>query len=95
MTRNNSCAHETIFRLQRRIPETADGYQATNAWQRKRARHKLENVKMRTVGLALALAVVLLPSMAGSLQSNLPGVGTFSYNGTPLATPASLVVAVR
>jgi hypothetical protein len=33
--------------------------------------------------------------MAGSVESGLPGVGTFSYNGTPVAPSQSLVVAAR
>jgi hypothetical protein len=41
------------------------------------------------------LAVVLLlsgPSLAGSADHDLPGIGTFSYNGSPV-TPAPRVMA--
>ena len=53
---------------------------------------------MRTLSFILAFAFVLAgPSMAGSLDNGLPGVGTFAYNGSPIAitAPQSLVVAAR
>jgi len=50
---------------------------------------------MRTLSFILACAFVLAgPSMAGS-SDNLPGAGTFAYNGTPAANSASLVLAAR
>jgi hypothetical protein len=54
--------------------------------------------QMRTVSFILAFAFVIAgPSMAGSSDQGLAGIGTFSYNGSPIATPASqtLVVAAR
>ena len=49
---------------------------------------------MRTISFILAFAFVMAgSSMAGSPDSGLPGIGTFSYNGTPIATPAPMVVA--
>jgi hypothetical protein len=52
--------------------------------------------QMRTVSFILTFAFVLAgPSMAGSVQSSLPGVGTFSYNGSPVVTTAPLVVAAN
>jgi hypothetical protein len=53
---------------------------------------------MRTVSFILAFAFVVAgPSMAGSSASNLPGVGTFAYSGSPIAaaTPQAIVVATR
>jgi hypothetical protein len=53
---------------------------------------------MRTLSFILAVAFVLAgPSIAGSLESSLPGIGTFAYNGSPIApsTPHSIVVAAR
>src|ERR1700733_8325846 len=52
---------------------------------------------MRTLSFIFAFAFVLVgPSVAGLQDSSLPGIGTFSYNGSPIAPPApSLVVAVR
>ena len=54
--------------------------------------------QMRTLSFFLALAFVLAgPSIAGSLDGGLPGIGTFAYNGPPIATsaPQAMVVAVR
>jgi hypothetical protein len=53
---------------------------------------------MRTTSLILAFAFVLAgPSMAGSSDQNLPGVGTFAYQGSPVATaaPQPMVVAAK
>jgi hypothetical protein len=50
---------------------------------------------MHAFGFVLALAFLLVaPSMAGSVQGDLPGVGTFAYGGAPIASPA-VVAAVR
>jgi hypothetical protein len=54
--------------------------------------------QMRTLSFILALAFVVAgPSIAGSVDSRLPGVGTFAYGGSPPTNPApqALVVAVR
>jgi len=52
--------------------------------------------KMRTISFILAFAFVLAgSSMAGSADAGLPGIGTFSYNGSPVAPPQTLVVAAR
>jgi hypothetical protein len=53
---------------------------------------------MRTRSFMLAVAFVLVgPSMAGTLDSSLPGIGTFAYSGSPIVTlvPEALVVAAR
>jgi len=51
---------------------------------------------MRTMSFIVAAAFVLAgTSMAGSVESSLPGIGTFSYSGSPIITPAKLVVAVN
>jgi hypothetical protein len=53
---------------------------------------------MRTLSFVLAFAFVLAgASIAGSSDNALPGVGTFAYNGSPVATsaPQSIVVAAR
>jgi hypothetical protein len=53
---------------------------------------------MRTLSFILALAFVLAgPTMAGSSDAGLPGVGTFAYNkGSPAAIASpSIVVAAR
>jgi hypothetical protein len=53
---------------------------------------------MRTISFILAFAFILAgPSMAGSSENGLPGIGTFSYNGSPVApaTAQLMVVAAR
>lgn len=51
---------------------------------------------MRTATLMLALAFVLTgSSMAGPAETGMPGIGTFSYNGSPVAASHTLVVAAR
>jgi len=53
---------------------------------------------MRTLSIFLAFAFVLAgPSMAGSVDNSLPGVGTFAYTGSHIATsvPQAMVVAAR
>ena len=50
---------------------------------------------MRTTSFILAFAFMMAgPSMAGSSDQGLPGVGTFAYNGSPVAVPASLPMVV-
>jgi hypothetical protein len=53
---------------------------------------------MRTLSFILAFAFVLAgPSVAGSSDSGLPGIGTFAYSGSPTATsaPQTIVVAAN
>ncbi|NOJ40639.1 hypothetical protein [Bradyrhizobium australiense] len=53
---------------------------------------------MQTTSFILALAFILAgPSMAGSSDQTLPGVGTFAYNGSPIAAQASqpMVLAAK
>jgi hypothetical protein len=52
---------------------------------------------MRTLNFVLALAFVLaVPTLAGSPDSRLPGVGTFAYDSSPIVTAApSIVVAAH
>jgi hypothetical protein len=54
--------------------------------------------QMRTVSFILAFAFALVsPSMAGSSDVGLPGIGTYTYNGspTPTAVPRLVLVAFR
>ena len=51
--------------------------------------------QMRTTSFILAFAFIMAgPSMAGSSDQGLPGAGTFAYNGSPVAAPASLPMVV-
>ena len=53
---------------------------------------------MQTLTFVLAFAFILVgPSMAGTSDSGLPGIGTFAYNGSPVAASISqpIVVAAR
>ena len=53
---------------------------------------------MRTMSFILAFAFVMAgTSLAGSAETGLPGIGTFSYNGSPVSptAPHALVVAAR
>jgi hypothetical protein len=51
---------------------------------------------MRALSYMIAAVLVLTgPSLAGSADRDLPGVGTFTYCGTPIVTPVpELVVAI-
>jgi hypothetical protein len=52
--------------------------------------------QMRTLSFILAFAFMLVgPSVAGSLDGGLPGIGTFAYGGSPIAASAPIVVAAR
>jgi hypothetical protein len=89
-------ADETIFRFWRRYPETAAGYHSANRTAGTPA-PKSGDSQMRTISFILAFAFILAgPSMAGSSDQGLPGIGTFSYNGAPVtnSAPQSIVVAV-
>jgi hypothetical protein len=47
---------------------------------------------------ALIFAVVMIlagPSLAGSAEGNLPGVGTFSYSGSPIPAPQLMAAVGR
>ena len=49
---------------------------------------------MRALSYMIALVFVLTgPSMAGSADRDMPGVGTFIYCGSPVVTPAPDMLA--
>jgi hypothetical protein len=53
---------------------------------------------MRTFSFMLAFAFIVAgPTLAGSSDNDLSGIGTFAYNGSPIATatPQAIVVAAR
>jgi hypothetical protein len=50
---------------------------------------------MRTISFILAFAFILAgPSIAGSSDNGLPGIGTFSYNGAPATNSAPQLIVV-
>ena len=49
---------------------------------------------MRALSYVIALVFLLTgPSLAGSADGDLPGVGTFAYGGSPIVVPAPEMVA--
>lgn len=49
---------------------------------------------MRALSYMIALGFVLTgPSLAGSSDRDMPGVGTFTYCGSPVVTPAPEMMA--
>lgn len=51
---------------------------------------------MRTISFILGFAFILAgPSIAGSSDDSLPGIGTFSYNGSPAIPSAPAVLAAN
>jgi len=49
---------------------------------------------MRPFSYLLALILLLSgPSLAGPADHDVPGIGTFSYNGSPVVSPAPRVMA--
>jgi hypothetical protein len=53
---------------------------------------------MQSFSFILAAVLILAgPMIAGSSDSSLPGIGTFAYNGSPVAvsTPQTIIVAAR
>jgi hypothetical protein len=54
----------------------------------------METLSFRTLSFVVALVSVLAgPSMAGSADRDMPGIGTFTYCGSPIVTPAPDVLA--
>jgi hypothetical protein len=50
---------------------------------------------MRALSYTIALVLVLTgPSLAGSVDRDMPGVGTFTYCGSPILTPAPELAAI-
>jgi hypothetical protein len=59
---------------------------------------KTGDSQMQTLSFILAFAFILAgPTLAGSSDGNLPGIGTFAYNGSPIVTsaPQAVLVAAR
>jgi hypothetical protein len=53
-----------------------------------------ERRQMRTLSFIIAVVSVLAgPSLAGPVDRDMPGIGTFIYCGSPIVTPAPEVMA--
>jgi hypothetical protein len=49
---------------------------------------------MRVLGYIFAVVLILTgPSLAGSADRDMPGIGTFTYCGSPVQAPAPQVMA--
>jgi hypothetical protein len=97
--RNIRRGDETILRQWRRTLETVRRYHPVNHAAKSRIRKTVDGrlMNMRPLSLIIAAGLLLAGStMAGTVQGTLPGVGTFSYNGTPIAAASpSVIVAAR
>ena len=54
--------------------------------------------QMQTLSFMLGFVLVLAgPTLVGPSDGNVPGIGTFAYNGSPIVTsvPQAIVVATR
>jgi hypothetical protein len=100
----SAAAHETIRLSDETISRCrADirkhGMVITRATKRRAAPELAPgDSQMRNLSFLLAVAFLLAgPSMAGSTDSGLPGIGTFAYSGSPVATsaPQTLIAAAR
>src|SRR5665213_3667645 len=96
--RNNSSRPRNHFALG---AQTSGNARWLSSWQQERrtaSATKPGDSQMRTLSFILAFAFVLAgPSMAGTADNGLPGVGTFAYSGAPIVTSAShaVVMAAR
>jgi hypothetical protein len=91
-------ADETIFRFRADIRKHRMVIDRTTKTAGNAGSKTTGDGQMRTLSFFLAFAFVLAgPSIAGALDGGLPGIGTFAYNGSPIATSTSqaVVVAVR
>jgi hypothetical protein len=83
------------------LAQTCGNGERLSMWQQnggQRRQPKPGERQVQTLSFILALAFVLVgPSIAGSSDSSLPGIGTFAYTGSPMGVSASqaIVVAVR
>jgi len=50
-------------------------------------------IQMRALSYVILVFVLTGPSLAGSADRDMPGIGTFTYCGSPIVTPAPDVMA--
>jgi hypothetical protein len=90
----NLAGHETILPGGADVPKQCS---ATKFSTTRRTALLTGDRQMRTLSFILAFAFILAgPSMAGSVENSLPGIGAFSYNGSLLnPLPQAMIVAAR
>jgi hypothetical protein len=91
----NHAGHETIFCFHADIRKQ---HLVINLPTTRRTAPLTGDSQMRTFSFILAFAAFLVgPSLADSSEVSLPGIGTFSYNGSPVISdaPQLAVVAAR
>jgi len=85
---------ETIFRFRADIRKHRMVIDRTTKTAGSAGSKNTGDSQMRTLSFFLAVAFVLAgPSIAGSLDGGLPGIGTFAYHGAPIAARAMVVAA--
>jgi len=85
---------ETIFRFRADIRKHRMVIDRTTKTAGSAGSKNTGDSQMRTLSFFLAVAFVLAgPSIAGSLDGGLPGIGTFAYHGAPIAAQAMVVAA--
>jgi hypothetical protein len=95
--RNNSRRDETIFRFGAELRKQLMVISRLTK-RRTASASQSGDRQMRTLSFILAIGFVVAgPSLAGSSDVGLPGIGTFAYNGSPMVTsaPQAIVVAAR
>jgi hypothetical protein len=97
VTKQFSCATKPLFAFQADVRKQR---LVINLSTKRRATPTANpgDSQMRTLSFILAFAFVLAgPSLAGSSDNGLPGIGTFAYNGSPVvaSAPQAMLVAAR
>jgi hypothetical protein len=95
--RNNSAVRRNHFPLLAQTSGNAAWLSSPQPQRRAAPAATTGDRQMRTLSFILAFAFLVAgPTMAGLSDSSLPGVGTFTYNGSPIVTSApAIIVAVR
>jgi hypothetical protein len=64
------------------------------SWQASYFSDPTKETPMRALSYVIALILLLTgPSLAGTPDGDLPGIGTFTYNGSPVPNQAATVMA--
>jgi hypothetical protein len=95
--RNNSAVRRNHFPLLAQTSGNAAWLSTPQPQRRAAPAATTGDSQMRTLSFILAFAFLVAgPTMAGLSDSSVPGVGTFTYNGSPIVTSApAIIVAAR